>query len=76
MTAAEMIKMKLIDSQKRHPERTQVWLQERLGIAKSALWNKFKHDTFTAAELIKIAVLLDLDLNEFKSTVPKTKLED
>lgn len=68
MTAAELIAKRL-----EQQGRTNVWLYDNLGISKTALWKKFKNDTFTANELIKIGVMMDLDLNEFKSTSPAAR---
>jgi len=48
------------------------WLARRLNMTESTLSSKFKKDTFTAKELILIAHLLDINLEELKETIIMT----
>lgn len=68
MTIAEMIARE-IDKQ----GRTNKWVAEQVGIKEVTFSLKVKKDRFTAAELVRIGILLDLDLNIFKGS---TVLED
>ncbi|MMZ50331.1 hypothetical protein D1872_120440 [compost metagenome] len=68
MTIAEMI-VREID--KRGYKNK--WVAEQVGIKEVTFSLKLKKDRFTAAELVRIGVLFDLDLNMFKSS---TRLED
>lgn len=52
-TIKELIKMKKI---------TQVELAEKLGMSKQNINNKFKRNTFSPDELVKIADILNMEL--------------
>nr|WP_231116686.1 hypothetical protein [Paenibacillus polymyxa] len=49
------------------------WVAEQVGIKEVTFSLKLKKDRFTAAELVRIGILFDLDLNMFKGS---TTLED
>ncbi|OBA07803.1 hypothetical protein [Paenibacillus peoriae] len=68
MTIAEMI-VREID--KRGYKNK--WVAEQVGIKEVTFSLKLKKDRFTAAELVRIGILFDLDLNMFKGS---TTLED
>ncbi|APB77362.1 hypothetical protein PPYC2_21495 [Paenibacillus polymyxa] len=68
MTIAEMI-VREID--KRGYKNK--WVAEQVGIKEVTFSLKLKKDRFTAAELVRIGTLFDLDLNMFKGS---TTLED
>ncbi|MEB4780853.1 hypothetical protein QNH38_08320 [Paenibacillus polymyxa] len=61
MTIAEMI-VREID--KRGYKNK--WVAEQVGIKEVTFSLKLKKDRFTAAELVRIGILFDLDLNMFK----------
>lgn len=61
MTIAEMI-YEALEKQ----GRSQTWLAEQVGIKRITWAKKMKNDTFTAVELVRIGIVLDLDLNTFK----------
>lgn len=42
------------------------WVAEQCNISYSTFMNKLNNDTFTATELIKIAKILDINLNKLK----------
>lgn len=42
---------------------TKQWLAEKLGITKQTMNYKLTHNSFTAEELLKIAKVMDIDLN-------------
>ncbi|MBE7897484.1 hypothetical protein G7L40_02045 [Paenibacillus polymyxa] len=68
MTIAEMI-VREID--KRGYKNK--WVAEQVGIKEVTFSLKLKKDRFTAAELVRIGILFDLDLNMFKGS---TTLEE
>ncbi|MDN4086217.1 hypothetical protein [Paenibacillus polymyxa] len=68
MTIAEMI-VREID--KRGYKNK--WVAEQVGIKEVTFSLKLKKDRFTAAELVRIGILFDLDLNIFKGS---TTLEE
>lgn len=47
--------------------RSKKWLAEQTGIKLKTFYNKIDNDTFTAHELLDIANVLDIDLNELKN---------
>ncbi|MEB4781448.1 hypothetical protein P5G60_06780 [Paenibacillus jamilae] len=49
------------------------WVAEQVGIKEVTFSLKLKKDRFTAAELVRIGILFDLDLNMFKGS---TTLEE
>ncbi|MEC4566795.1 hypothetical protein L8C07_12635 [Paenibacillus sp. CMAA1739] len=63
MTIAEMI-VREID--KRGYKNK--WVAEQVGIKEVTFSLKLKKDRFTAAELVRIGILFDLDLNMFKGS--------
>ncbi|WP_326401941.1 hypothetical protein [Paenibacillus ottowii] len=44
------------------------WVAEQVGIKEVTFSLKLKKDRFTAAELVRIGILFDLDLNMFKGS--------
>jgi len=50
-------------------ERQKSWLAEKVGITKQAIGYKFKNDSFTAEELIRIAKFLNFNLEELKDKI-------
>lgn len=47
-------------------ERTKTWLADKIDISKQAIHYKFKSNSFTAEELLRIARILGIDLNGLK----------
>jgi hypothetical protein len=64
MTIAEHI-LEVLKSQ----ERSKSWLAEKINITKQAIHYKFKSDSFTAEELIKISKVLGINLEELKEKI-------
>lgn len=64
MTVAEKI-LEILQSQ----ERSKSWLAEKTDITKQAMNYKLKHNSFTAEELLKLAKVLNIDLEELKKEI-------
>lgn len=59
----------LIFDELKNQGRKKVWLAEKIGIPNSTLSDKIKKDTFSAEELIKLSIFLDIDLEYIKEKV-------
>jgi DNA-binding transcriptional regulator LsrR (DeoR family) len=46
--------------------RTQRWLAHSMEISEKVLSRKLQDNTLSAAEIVKIAIIIDIDLNVFK----------
>jgi len=50
-------------------ERQKSWLADKIGITRQAINYKFKSNTFTAEELLKISKVLNINLEELKDQI-------
>jgi len=50
-------------------ERPKTWLADKIDISKQAIHYKFKSNSFTAEELLRIARVLGINLEELKEKV-------
>ena len=64
MTIAEYI-LEVLQSQ----ERPKTWLAEKIDISKQTIRYKFNNNSFTAEDLIKIAKVLNINLEELKDKI-------
>jgi len=64
MTVAEYI-LEVLSTQ----ERPKSWLAEKIDISKQAIHYKFKSNSFTAEELLRIAKVLNINLEELKEKI-------
>jgi len=64
VTIAQYI-LNILESQ----ERQKSWLADKVGITKQTIGYKFKNDSFTAEELIRIAKFLNFNLEELKDKI-------
>lgn len=64
MTVAESI-LKVLKSQ----ERSKSWLAEKIDISKQTIHYKFKSNSFTAEDLLKVAKVLNINLEELKNQI-------
>lgn len=54
--------LQILESQ----ERPRVWLAEKIDISRQSIRYKFNNNGFTADDLVKIAIVLNIDLEELK----------
>lgn len=64
MNVAEYI-LEILEKQ----ERPKAWLAEKINITKQTIQYKFNNNSFTAEELIKIAKVLNINLEELKEKI-------
>ncbi len=64
MTIAEKI-LRILQSQ----ERSKTWLAEKTNITKQAMNYKLKNNSFTAEELLRLAKVLNINLEELKKEI-------
>lgn len=51
--------------------RSQVWLADKLGVHDKTFSGKLKRNSITAEELLKIAVILNIDLEKLKGNLER-----
>jgi len=49
--------------------RSQVWLADKLGVHEKTFSNKLRRNSITGDELLKIAKLLNIDLEKLKNEI-------
>jgi len=49
--------------------RSQVWLADKLGVHEKTFSNKLRRNSITGDELLKIAKLLNIDLEKLKNDI-------
>lgn len=50
--------------------RKKIWLANELGMKEGTLHSKINRDNLDAYDLVRIAAILNIDLNEFKKEAP------
>ncbi|KMT22317.1 hypothetical protein [Clostridium cylindrosporum] len=61
----------LIDDELTKQGRIKKKIADKVGINPRSFISKTKNDTFSAEELLKLAVVLDIDLNSLKNKIAK-----